>query len=143
MSIITLETYKATLGITSPNLDDKLQPLIDMVNGYIPLYCNTSFVTVFVPGARLSHFGTTIILPHAPITSVTGVSILRSVGVTEIISPSDYEIDYEEGTIDLLDYAGILPTKPRSFIVDYIYGFANTLPSHCSSVRTSKTLRKT
>lgn len=128
MAIITLAGYKAVSGISSPNQDAKLQPLVDMVNEYIPLYCNTKFEATVVTGARLTQNGTLIILPHAPIISIEAVGIIRSSETTDSLATTDYIVDLESGTIDVIDYTGVLPTKDRSFTIDYTYGFS-TVPN--------------
>ena len=126
MALITLTEYKTFIGKSNPNDDAKLQPLVDMANEYIPLYCNTPFESTVVTGKRLTNFEYSIILPHAPILSVEDLKVIISGNQVDIDS-ADYIVDLEEGIIHLVDYTGAMPTKSFGFLADYTYGAA-TIP---------------
>ena len=122
MAIITIEDYKTFTNKNNPNDDAKLQPIVDMANEYIPLYCNTTFDPIVVTGARIDPFGTRGLIAHAPLISIEDVKIITSVGVTEDVAAADYITDLEEGWFDMIDYVGVMPTKAKSLLVDYTHG---------------------
>lgn len=128
MAIITLTEYKTYIGKNSNTDDDKLQALVDMANEYILLYCNTSFESTAKTGVRVDPYNTYGLLPNAPVISVEDVKIIRDDGTQEDVASTDYLVDLDEGFIDLIDYTGALPTKAKSLLVDYTYGYV-TVPT--------------
>lgn len=123
MSVITLQEYKQFKGINNPNKDETLQILIDSTNELVESYCQSSFGSVEVSGVRLNQSNYTIILPHAPVSSISELAIKRSSDVTEVLVEDDQFILYpEEGTIELVDPSIQLPKNPRSFIASYTHG---------------------
>lgn len=125
MSVITLQEYKMFKGINNPNQDTKLQPLVDSVNSIIEKYCQIALSPTQATGVRLTNHYSVLILPKAPVIEVTSVGIKRSSTETEILDPTQYLVDEEEGTLEIIDPMVNLPRNPYSFIVDFTYGMSS------------------
>lgn len=118
--ITTLEDYKAYASISNPKGDEKLQFIVDYVNGFILNYCNTTFEPTIVTGARVSSFnGTEILLPKAPVISV---GRLQLSGYDDEIDPTTFILDNMEGSIESLTS---FTTTRFAYEVDYTHGYSS------------------
>ncbi len=118
--VITLNEFKNYIGVNPANTekDIKYQSLVDFVNDFIVKYCNTTFAPTILTGKIVSNTCNIIVLPHAPVISIESFQ-LRST-LTDV---TDYLLDPEEGTIEIID--GTLPTSDYAYTIDYTYGYVD------------------
>lgn len=119
MSILTLAEYKTFAGINSPNKDDELSTFIDMVNDFIPLYCNLNFSSTAVTGYRTTLISGEIILPNTFVTSIEEISIKAS-GV--VVDPSDIILEADQGIAILTGVYLNSDSVDYGILVNYTHG---------------------
>lgn len=118
--VITLNEFKNYLGIPVANTekDIKHQAIVDFANDYITKYCNTTFQPTIKLGEIVSNTCNIIVLPNAPVISIESFQLRAT---DEDVT--DYLLDPEEGTIEIID--GTLPTSDYAYTIDYTHGYVD------------------
>ena len=123
-NLVTLQEYKAYMGLTSPTQDFALEALITKVSALVKSYCNRSFLD-YVDSPKLQHFngGTgSLILDEGPILEVSAVEYSDSYGQAYITLSefTDYVQDNEY--IVSVNPAGFA-RQLRGYRVTYLAGY--------------------
>lgn len=121
MNIVDLSGYKEYTGINSPNGDEKLQPIVDMVNDIITRYCNRNFTEAPTETTEItSAFNNEILLDKIPSVSVVSAQYKQGGEWVDL----DEEDLYLTPETSILEYLGStsLPEDRRSIKVVYTYG---------------------
>jgi hypothetical protein len=116
MSIITVDIYKEYNGIKNPESDSKLAFIVDYVNQFIELYCNTKFTPTVVTGYKTHTTTGEVILPNVPIISVEAVNTIAGTPI------EDFYVDNDLGIITINSLGVLVPRAPNVSI-DYTYGY--------------------
>lgn len=129
MAILTLAEYKTRKGITSPNQDAILTPLISSVNALISTYCGQDFSEQTVTEYATLEPDFTLMLSKIPATAVTSVEYGSSFGTYDTVYPqTGYYLEPAIGILELLDSSiKVLPSHRRGFKIVYTAGYA-TVP---------------
>lgn len=129
MAILTLAEYKTRKGISSPNMDAILTPLIDSVNALITTYCGQDFSEQTVTDYLTVDPDGVLLLETLPVVSITSVEYGSSFGTYDSVYPATgYYLDKKTGILELLDpTVVVLPSHRRAFKVVYTCGYA-TVP---------------
>jgi len=120
MSIITLEEYKTYAGILNPNQDSTLTPIVAFVNDLIPKVCGISIGEVTKTDYPVTLIWDSILFKEHPVNNITSLSI-KTTG--QVIDPTTYELNTEEGCLDILEEPITLPRTKNSLVCTYTYGF--------------------
>lgn len=144
--LLSLETIKEYIGVTSDTDDDLLEMLRDLAIGEVEAYCDREFDQQTISGEVLStdnsNFDRLPIKPFdlsgVQLTAQTAQSPVVASGETityqgrELVLDSDYKMDYENGIIYF--YTGV-SSYERTLLINYTYGYTDdTIPGALKSV---------
>ena len=108
MDLITLEEYKAYVGISSPNQDDVINSLIPKVSKFVKTYCRRTFID-WVDEQKTEVFrgGDALNLAEFPVISVVGVERSEDFGktYTSLTEYTDWVLD--QTTEQILPLEGV------------------------------------
>ncbi len=108
MEIITLDDYKAYVGINSPTKDVQLQVYIDFVNDFIPAYCGLSFSEEIKTQVPLTMDESSIIfINDFPLVSIEKLEYVDPTNIGTDMSLDNCIVDYDVGEI----YLGLIPSE--------------------------------
>jgi hypothetical protein len=124
INLVTLQEYKAHMGLSNPNQDFSIEGLIPKVSALVKNYCNNSFVD-HVSDPKLQHFNggtSSLILDESPVLEILSVEYSNSFG--QMYTPLAEYVDYVQ------DREYILSVNPagfarqlRGYRVTYLAGY--------------------
>lgn len=131
-TLITLDQYKESEGISSTKDDVRTNALIDSVSQLVKTYCSTSFVDYFTTPAVELHsvkwYTDLIQLKECPVVSIVSVEE-KPIGTDTfvILEPSDYYLDEATDSLYRTHSSGTTKGWPKglgSIRVTYRSGYA-------------------
>ena len=126
--LITLAEYKAYVGITSTNQDTAIKTLIPQVSALVKQICRRTF-TDYVDDNKVEvakgGINGRILLHETPILNVGSVEFSDDFGktYTSLVEFTDYVVDQDADTVELIANPYIGYWKTNAFRISYNAGY--------------------
>lgn len=120
--IITLQDYKLVAQINSPNNDERLEYLIELVSDFITTYCGREFDYQEYVEEIPSNRGL-LMLRNMPVGEIVKLEYFNSFREWAEIEEDDYNLKATAGEIELYSNYATFSRKSNPFRVTYIGGF--------------------
>ncbi len=124
-TLVSLEDYKAYVGISNANDDPKLRITLALVSALVEDYCGRQFLTATKVEQACATSGS-IFLSNTPVQSVTSVSCINTSKEQVAIPDTDYVAYSDEGILELLEEATVHAAAIyKPYTITYIAGYDN------------------
>jgi len=133
-NLITLETYKDAVGITSSTHDFVLTSLVESASQLVKTYCNNTFVDYFtsnkVETYSINYTTTSVQLTESPVNTIVSVQERDSISKAYNTLTANLDYYFDETTDSIFRSNGAngyktFPQGPGAVIVTYKAGYAN------------------
>lgn len=126
MDLITLEEYKAYVGISSPNQDDAINAIIPKVSKFVKTYCRRTFVD-WVDEQKTEYFngGEYFTLTEFPVINIISVDTSSDYGqnYTSLVEYTDWVLDRSTEQIKPIGPLGLFTPLINGYKVTYVAGY--------------------